>query len=128
MIRLGSLAGYAFEGPRVLGGWTPPAVPAVYCIVYKPAPEEHPEQYAVIYAGHSDDLTSEGFPFRHPRAGCWLTRADKWKLHVAWLDVPGGTAAHREQIVNELIATYHPHCNEQQYDNAWEPHWIGHDA
>jgi hypothetical protein len=22
MIRLGSLAGYPFEGPRVLGGWT----------------------------------------------------------------------------------------------------------
>ena len=24
MIRLGSLAGYPFEGPRLLGGWTPP--------------------------------------------------------------------------------------------------------
>ena len=24
MIRLGSLAGYPFEGPRVLAGWTPP--------------------------------------------------------------------------------------------------------
>ena len=25
MIRLGSLAGYPFEGPRLLAGWTPPA-------------------------------------------------------------------------------------------------------
>ena len=24
MIRLGSLAGYPFEGPRLLVGWTPP--------------------------------------------------------------------------------------------------------
>ena len=33
MIRLGSLAGYPFEGPRVLAGWTAPAGPAVYAIV-----------------------------------------------------------------------------------------------
>ena len=30
VIRLGSLAGYPFEGPRVLAGWTVPPVPAVY--------------------------------------------------------------------------------------------------
>jgi hypothetical protein len=125
MIRLGSLAGYPFEGPRVLGGWTPPAAPAVYAIFYKPKPEERPEDFAVIYVGHSDDLTTAGFPFRHPRASCWTKRAgDKWNLYVAWFEVPGGTAAHREQIVQELVATHHPHCNEQQYDNAWEPEWL----
>ena len=68
MIRLGSLAGYPFEGPRLLGGWTPPPVPAVYAILYKPEPEAKPEQYAVIYVGHADDLSAERFPFRHPRA------------------------------------------------------------
>ena len=52
MIRLGSLAGYPFEGPRVLAGWTPPAVAAVYAIVYKPEPETKAERYAVIYVGH----------------------------------------------------------------------------
>jgi hypothetical protein len=72
MIRLGSLAGYPFEGPRVLGGWTPTPTPAVYAIVYKPAPEEKPEQYAVIYVGHSEDLSTERFPFHHPRAACWI--------------------------------------------------------
>ncbi len=36
MIRLGSLAGYPFEGPRVLAGWTPRPVPAVYVILYRP--------------------------------------------------------------------------------------------
>ena len=71
MIRLGSLAGYPFEGPRVLAGWTPPPVAAVYAIFCKPDPEAKPEQYAVIYVGHSDDLSAERFPFRHParRAG-----------------------------------------------------------
>ena len=83
MIRLGSLAGYPFEGPRLLAGWTPPAVPAVYAIAYKPAPGEHAEQYAVIYVGHSDDLTKERFPFQHPRASCWVKRAgDRYKIYI----------------------------------------------
>ena len=126
MIRLGSLAGYPFEGPRLLAGWTPPAVPAVYAIAYKPAPVEHAEQYAVIYVGHSDDLTKERFPFQHPRASCWVKRAgDRYKVYICTYEVPGGSTAHREQIARELVATYHPSCNDQQYDNAWEDHWIG---
>src|SRR6516164_9558559 len=52
MIRLGSLAGYPFEGPRLLAGWTPPASAAVYAIAYKPEPEAKPDKYAVIYVGH----------------------------------------------------------------------------
>ena len=36
-----------------------------------------------------------------------------------------GLASHRELIVRELCAVYHPSCNEQQFDNAWEDHWIG---
>ena len=35
MIRLGSLAGYPFDGPRLLAGWTPSPGPAVYAIMYK---------------------------------------------------------------------------------------------
>lgn len=126
MIRLGSLAGYAFSGPRVLGGWTPPARPGVYAILYQPEPDGRAQRYAVTFVGHADDLSAEGFPFKHRRAPCWIQRAgSKWRLHIAFLEVPGGTRAHREQIVAELIATYHPSCNEQLYDNAWRAEWIG---
>ncbi|MBL7497926.1 hypothetical protein I6A84_13145 [Frankia sp. CNm7] len=126
MIRLGSLAGYPFEGPRLLVGWTAPAAAAVYAVLYRPRPDTHPEQYAVIYAGHSDNLAAEGFPFRHPRAGCWTKRAgDRFKVYVAVYDPPGARAAHREQITQELIAAYRPGCNSQQYDQRWEPEWIG---
>jgi hypothetical protein len=126
MIRLGSLAGYAFSGPRVLGSWTPPARPGVYTVLYKPDPETKPEAYAVIFVGHADDLAAEGFPFRHRRAPCWVKRAgSKWKVHIAYLEVPGGNRPHRELITNELVAVYHPFCNEQQYDNAWRDEWIG---
>jgi hypothetical protein len=91
MIRLGSLAGYAFSGPRVLGGWSPPARPGVYAILCKPDPQTKPERYAVIYVGHADALAAEGFPFKHRRARCWTQRAgSKWKVHVAFLEVPGG--------------------------------------
>jgi hypothetical protein len=124
MIRLGSLAGYPFEGPRLLGGWTPPARPAVYAILYKPDTEA--ERYAVTYVGHADDLATASLPFSHPAAPCWIERAGgKWRLYICWYEVPGGLRSHREQIATELIAIYHPSCNEQQYDRAWRDEWIG---
>jgi hypothetical protein len=126
VIRLGSLAGYPFEGPRLLGGWTPPAVAAVYAILCKPDPDAGPERYAVIYVGHADDLSAERFPFQHRRAACWVRRAgSKWKVYVATYEVPGGGPAHREQIARELIAVYRPGCNTRQYDPAWKDEWIG---
>jgi hypothetical protein len=126
VIRLGSLAGYPFEGPRLLGGWTAPEAAAVYAILYKPDPDRRPERYAVSYVGHSENLASERFPFQHPRAACWVSRAgSKWKVYICTYEVPGGTSAHREQIARELIAIYRPSCNEQQFDNAWKDHWIG---
>jgi hypothetical protein len=126
MIRLGSLAGYPFEGPRLLGGWTAPAIAAVYAILYKPDAEAKAEQYAVSYVGHADDLSTERFPFHHPRAQCWIERAgSKWKVYIATYLVPGGLRSHREQIAQELAAIYRPSCNEQQYDRSWQDHWIG---
>jgi hypothetical protein len=126
VIRLGTLAGYPFEGPRLLGGWTAPPVAGVYAILYKPEPAARPEHYAVAYVGHSTDFSAERFPFQHPRSACWIRRAgSKWKVYVCTYEVPGGTPAHREQIARELTAIYHPSCNEQQYDQAWKDEWIG---
>jgi hypothetical protein len=126
MIRLGSLAGYPFEGPRLLAGWTAPPVAAVYAIAYKPEAAGKPEQYAVVYVGHADDLSAERFPFQHPRAPCWIKRAgSKWKVYICTYEVPGGTRSHREQIARELTAIYHPGCNDQQYDPSWKDEWIG---
>lgn len=126
MIRLGSAAGYPFEGPRLLGAWKPPASAAVFAILVRPDAAARPDEYAVIYIGHGDDLAAERFPFRHSAAPCWVRRAgDRWKVHVATYEVPGGSRAHREQISRELIAFYRPGCNEQQYDVAWRDEWIG---
>jgi hypothetical protein len=125
VIRLGSLAGYPFEGPRLLGGWTPPAAAAVYAIMYRPEQESRPGQYAVIYVGHAADLAAERFPFQHPRASCWVKRAgSRWKVYVATYEVPGGGQPHREQITRELMAVYQPRCNSERYDQAWAEHWI----
>jgi hypothetical protein len=126
VIRLGSLAGYPFEGPRVLAGWTPPPVAAVYAILCRNDPEGRPQEYAVIHVGHADDLAGEHFPFRHPRADCWIERAgSRYALHICTYEVPGGLRSHREQIVRELIAIYRPSCNEERYDDAWRDEWIG---
>ena len=127
MIRLGSLAGYPFEGPRLLAGWTPPpATAAVYVIAYKPDPDTKPDRYAVIYVNHSEDLSAERFPFQHPRAHCWIKRAgSKWKVYICTYEIPGGAKGHREQMARELTAIYRPRCNDQQYDQAWKDEWIG---
>ncbi len=127
MIRLGTLAGYSFEGPRVLAGYIPASRAAVYAIVYRPELERRPDDYAVLYVGHTDDLSTEKLPFQHPRARCWLDRVggDRFKLYVCTLEAPGAVAAHREQIVRELVAIYRPGCNPDQYDQSWEEHWIG---
>jgi hypothetical protein len=124
MIRLGSLAGYLFEGPRLLAGWSPPARPAVYAVLHRP--NAAAERYEVIYVDHADDLSAERFPFRHRRAPAWIKRAGgKWELYVATFDVPGGLPSHRELITRELCAVYRPSCNEAQFEQAWEAHWIG---
>ncbi|MBU6245385.1 MAG: hypothetical protein KGP12_09235 [Actinomycetales bacterium] len=125
MIRLGTLAGYAFEGPRALAGWTPPSTAAVYAILAKSNPAR-PQEFAVIYVGHADDLSTEGFPFRHPRSAAWIARAEgKYNLHACWLEIPGGTLGHREQIARELIAIYEPTCNAEKFVQAWKDEWIG---
>ena len=81
----------------------------------------------MIYVGHSDDLSKEGLPFKHQRAGCWLKRvgAKKFDLYICHLEAPGAEAGHREQIAHELIAIYKPGCNPEQYEREWSEHWIG---
>lgn len=124
MIRLGSLAGYIFDGPRVLGGWTPPSKPAVYGILYKPEPDTKPDKYAVISTSGTRTISPRKASRSNPRARCWIESANsKWKVHICTLEVEGGGRAHRVQITNELASVYHPHCNEQQYDNTWKDEW-----
>ncbi len=126
MIRLGSLAGYPFEGPRVLAGWTPPSCAAVYAIVFKPEPDTKPQRHAVIYVDHSEDLSTELFPFKHRQAPCWMRRAgNRWNLYICIYEVPGGLRSHREQITRELVAIYRPGCNPEQYVQTWKDEWIG---
>ena len=124
MIRLGSLGGYPFEGPRVLGGWHPPEGPGIYAVLTKSKPDS--QQFEVIYLGHADHLNEIGLPFDHRYADRWIQRAgSKWNLWIAAYSIPGGLPSHRERITHELIATYHPSCNPKQFDRAWRDEWIG---
>ena len=91
MIRLGSLAGYPSKDP---GCW--PDLAGHGGGVrdrLKPEPDTRPDRYAVIYVGHSDDLSAERFPFQHPRAHCWIKRAGtRWKAYICTYEVPGEKA------------------------------------
>lgn len=99
----------------------------MFAIAYKPDAVSRPEQYGVFYVGHSDDLSTEGFPFSHRMAPCWLKRVDnkRFALYICTYEAPGAQQAHREQITRELIAVYRPGCNPDQYDQAWKDEWIG---
>lgn len=124
MIRLGSLGGYPFDGPRVLGGWNPPKKQGLFAIFTKQAADS--QRFEVIYLGHAADLSEVGLPFEHPHASRWIERADgKWNLWVAAYVIPGGSQSHRERITEELIAIYRPTCNQEQFDRAWKDQWIG---
>jgi len=80
----------------------------------------------LVLTGVTAEADTERFPFRHPSAPCWVRRAgSRWKVYIATYEVPGGTPAHREQISRELTASYHPGCNDQQYDQSWREEWIG---
>ena len=126
MIRLGSLAGYPFEGPRALAGWTPQKVAAVYTVMCLNDPENKPQEFSTIYVSHSADLTTEGFPFKHPRAASWVARAgNKFNVYIAWYEILGGSVKHREQVVGELLAVYKPSCNDEDYEQVWNDEWIG---
>jgi len=74
MIRLGSLAGYSFEGPYTLAGWNPIDSPGVYAIMYKQE-QGGKDQYAVIYVGHTDNFTQEKVECRFGGARCQDERA-----------------------------------------------------
>lgn len=124
MIRLGSLGGYPFEGPRVLAGWQPPHQAGIFAILTKPKADR--QQFEVIYVGHSGALLDEGLPFDHDGAHRWIDRAgDKWNLWIATYEIPGGQASHRERITEELVAIYHPSCNSEQFERTWRDEWIG---
>jgi hypothetical protein len=124
MIRLGSLGGYPFEGPRVLGGWNAPPGPGIFAIMTQPDSDR--QRFEVIYLGHADDLSEAGLPFDHAQANRWIERAGgKWKLWIATYVIPGGLSSHRERITEELAAIYHPSCNPEQFDRTWKEEWIG---
>lgn len=126
MIRLGSLAGYLFEGPRALSGFTPSKVAAVYTIMCLNDPLNKPQEFSTIYVGHCEDMTKVGFPFKHPSSALWISRAsNKFNLHICWYEIPGGSKKHREQVARELMAIYQPSCNEEKYDQSWKDEWIG---
>lgn len=124
MIRLGSLGGYPFEGPRVLGGWHAPVGPGIFAILTRPDAEQ--QRFEVIYLGHSDDLSQESLPFDHGHSDRWIKRAGgKWNLWIASYVIPGGLRSHRERITEELVAIYHPSCNSAQFNRTWKDEWIG---
>ena len=126
VIRLGSLAGYPFEGPRVLAGWTPPAAAAV---LRDPRPSRSRCEGRAVRRHLRGSFRGSGgrtLPVQ-PSPGRLLAATSGRSVQARDLHVRGAgrTALHREQIVRELTAIYRPSCNTEQYDAEWKDQWIG---
>ncbi len=113
VIRLGSLAGYPFEGPAAARRLDPAVPPGRL--------RDHVQARAGHQAGQLRGHLRRSLrrplrralPVPHPRAHCWVRRAgSRWKVYVCTYEVPGGSRPHREQIARELIAIYQPSCNK----------------
>jgi hypothetical protein len=84
------------------------------------------QEFSVIYVGEAEDLSTIGFPWKHPKSQAWIARAgNKFNLHICWYEILGGNARHRDQIAKELLAVYEPSCNDERYEQAWKDEWIG---
>ena len=128
MIRLGSLAGYPFEGPRAARrAGPPPAAAAVYAIFYKPEPGGQAGPVRGHLRRPRRRPVRRALPVPAPARGVLGAprRARSGRSTSATYEVPGGSRAHREQIARELTAIYRPSCNTQQYDPSWKDEWIG---
>ncbi len=89
VIRLGSLAGYPFEGPRLLGGWTPPAVGRRVRDRLQAGPGNQARAATPSStSGTRDDLSAERFPFQHP-AGALLGAAGRVEMEDLRLHLRG---------------------------------------
>ena len=127
MIRLGSLAGYPFEGPRLLAGWTPPPAAAVL---------RDPVQAEPDTAGAVRGHLRRALPMTCPPSGSRsATRArlvlgapgrrplEGLHLHLRGARAVAGRTASRSAASSPRSTG--PGCNEQQYDQAWKEEWIG---
>ena len=126
MIRLGSLAGYPFEGPRLLGGVDGAGGGGGL----RDRLQARTGRQTGPVRGHLRRSLRQplrrAIPVQAPAASCWVKRAgDRWKVYICTYTVPGGGRSHRELIARELTAIYHPSCNSQQYDRSWKDEWIG---
>ena len=127
MIRLGSLAGYPFEGPRVLGGWTPPASAGGLRDRVQARPGDQARAVRRDLRRPLRRPVRRAIPVPPPAGGV-LGRsgpAAGGRSTSAPTRCPAACRSHREQIAQELGAIYHPSCNEQQYDRSWKDEWIG---
>ena len=123
VIRLGSLAGYPFEGPRVLGGLDrrQPSRPSTPCSTGPTERERTPS---------STSGTARTCRRRGSRSGTRRRRAGS--------SGPGaGTACTSRRTRSPAaarppgadgrgaVSVYRPQCNDRQYDPTWREEWIG---
>jgi len=104
-----------FDGPYPITQWDPPRQAAVYTIMYKTDPVNKPDDYGLIYAGESGDLSDRGFYKSHHKYNCWLQYARfEGNIYIGIFQMPGSTPQERKLVEAALINQYQltQFCND----------------
>jgi len=109
MIRLGTLVGYAFEGPLPLGATGLPAEPGVFAVMV--ALQSPGTSYVGIDIDDAPNLAEAVGP-GHPRAACWADAGGTDPVVVAHFVIQGDRASIRAGVARELRACYDPPCGD----------------
>lgn len=98
-----------FDGPYSATDWEPPYRAAVYAIMVKTD-----DKYRIIYFGESGNLSDRGFWRSHHKYKCFANQAsgNESKIYIGIHKMPDSTPEERTRVEQELIARYHPVCND----------------
>ena len=104
---------YEFLGPIKLEEWGPSMEKVVYLIMSR-----QKDSFNIIYAGDCEQTSDDGFFTTHSSFKCWTDHSGSEKLlYLAILPMFESGNDERKQILDKIIARYHPVCNlEIKYD------------
>lgn len=100
---------YEFLGPIKLQEWGPPMEKVVYLIMTR-----EKDSFNIIYAGECEKTTENNFFTNNPSFKCWIESHSNASLYLAILPMFESENYARNKVLNQVIARYHPKCNERK--------------
>lgn len=107
--------GVLFDGPYQIKRWETAEYPGIYAIMKKPDAYNRPHTYHILYFGESENLSELKSYGSHPKYKCWVKEAGSRNItYIGAHLMPYSKPEKRKRLVNILIKTFRPVCNDEQ--------------